>query len=335
MAMIFRPKQVPIRYKELHEKIRRRGVRLDKICNVYRGIWTGVLHIFIVSSEEIEKYEIEKGALKPILRGKDIGPFRYQWNDKWVIYTNQKDFEKKYPNTIEYLKKYKTVLERRGAVWVYRKKWWELEDPLTPEMFEVEKILSPYISKFNAFAYEEGKYYTMDSTAIIRFWFNENEIRSYITKWKEVNEPEIDVEEFINESKNIMKELGTGTDSLLYVLGILNSEVIEFYYKLYAQRLTKKGMKRISGKYYLYIPPDLNVLPIPISSSGTKQEIVAQVKKIMSVAKNLNNAEGEEKRRIEEEVLLLVSELNEKVYDIFELSDEERAIIQAYVLRKR
>jgi len=305
------------------------------LCNVYRGIWTGVLHIFIVSNEIIEEYQLELEALKPILRGKDIGPFRYQWNGRWVIYTKQEDFEIRFPNVIKYLERYKRILERRGAVWIYRRKWWELEDPLSPEMFEVEKIVTPYISRFNAFTYEEGKYYTMDSASIIRFWFNEDEIKDYITKWKEMNEPELNIIDFLDTSKGILNEVKKVKKFLLYLLGILNSELIEFYYKLYAPRLTKRGTRQPVGKYYLYVPPNLNVLPIALGSQEERAEVIKQVEKIMQVANKLNYTEGEEKERIEEELSPLIADLNEAIYDIYELNETEKAIIQAYVLRKR
>ncbi len=337
MAMLFRPRQFPRRYRDLAEKIRQNRPRLDTICNVYRGIWTGVLHVFVVDDTIIEEWRLEKDALRPILRGKDIGPFRYKWNHKWVIYTEQEDFEKRFPRVIKYLEQFKIILERRSAVWIYGRKWWELEDPLSPKMFEVEKIMSPYISRFNAFTYEEGKYYAMDSTVIIRFWFDTEEVRDYIVKWKETNEPELDVEKFLQEGEILLSELERDRNALLYLLGILNSDLIEFYYKLYAQRVTRRGSRQPKGKYYLYVPPYLNVLPIHIGSKEERLDIIKQVEKICSVAKKLNEVEegSEEKKEIEEEMGRLMGELNETVYNLYGLNEEEKAIIQTFVLKKR
>ena len=143
MAMLFRPKPIPQKYRELFEKIVSDSIRLDNICNVYRGIWTGVLHIFVVTSAEIKEYEIERDAIKPLLRGKDIFPFRYKWSDRWIIYSNGEEFKDKFPNAMKYLSQFKTILERRGAVWVYKRNWWELEEPLSPELFEAKKNIVP------------------------------------------------------------------------------------------------------------------------------------------------------------------------------------------------
>jgi len=337
MAMLFRPKSFPRRYKNLAEKIKQDKARLDMICNVYRGIWTGVLHVFVVDESIINEWHLEKEALRPILRGKDIGPFRYKWAGKWVIYTQQKDFEKRFPNVIKYLEQFRVILERRSAVWIYGKKWWELEDPLSPQMFEIEKIMSPYISRFNAFTYEEGKFYAMDSTVIIRFWYDLEELRDYITKWRDTNEPSLDVEKFLQESEEILRDLGKSRETLLYLLGILNSDLIEFYYKLYAQRVTKRGSRQPKGKYFLYVPPYLNVLPISIADRSERRDIVRQVLKICGVAKELSEVEegSEEKKIIEERVSELVGELNEKIYDLYGLDEDEKAIVQNFVLRKR
>ncbi len=337
MSMLFRPKPPPRKYSGLYEKIKKSGIRLDALCNVYRGMWTGILHVFIVSEEEINEYNLELDALRPILRGKDIGPFRYKWAGKWVIYTNQENFEERFPNVIKYLSKWKRVLERRSAVWIYGRKWWELEDPLEPKMFEVEKIMSPYISKINAFTYEEGKYYALDSTAIIRFWFDEEEAKDYFTKWKETNEKDLDVNEIINIGFNYIKDMGKNKDSLLYLTGLLNSDLMEFFYKLYAPKVTKRGSRRTIGRYFLYIPPYLNVLPIRISSAEDRREVIDLVKKISEKAFKLVELEEEsdEKVALEEEILSLMADLNEVVFNIYNLSEDEKATIQAYVLRRR
>ncbi len=341
MAMLFRPKPIPKKYAELYERIRDKTIRLDNLCNVYRGIWTGVLHIFVVTDQEIEKYDIEKEALRPLLRGKDVFPFRYKWVNRWIIYATGSEFKDKYPNAMRYLSSFKTILERRGAVWVYKRSWWELEEPLSPKMFEIEKILSPYISRFNSFAYEEGKYYVLDSTSIVRFWFDEKELLEYVIKWKELNESDLDIEKFVETYHEIKRDLPFDTYGLHYLLGLLNSDVIEFFYKLYAPRLTKRGSRKPKGKYYLYIPPNLNILPIKIGEKEEIKQIVKQVKIIMKIAAKLNeiNEDVEEyallKESIEEEISLKVAELNELVYDIYNLSETDRSLLQSYVLRKR
>ncbi len=340
MAMLFRPKPIPAKYRELYEKIVTGSIRLDNISNIYRGIWTGVLHIFVVTSEQANEYNIEREALKPLLRGKDIFPYRYKWSERWIIYSSGDDFREKFPNAMQYLSKFKTILERRGAVWVYKRKWWELEDPLSPEFFEVEKLLSPYISRFNSFAYEEGRYYALDSTCIIRFWRDADELTTYITKWNEINKDALSVETYIRNYEDIRSELKFDTEALIYLLGLLNSDVSEFIYKLYAPRLTKRGSRRPKGRYYLYIPPHINVLPVRIGEKELRMEVIKRVKELMREAMKLNNIEdsdeySEIKKSIEESLALKQAELNEIIYEIYTLNEADKSLIQSYVIKKR
>ncbi|MEX2689545.1 MAG: TaqI-like C-terminal specificity domain-containing protein [Candidatus Njordarchaeum guaymaensis] len=340
MSMLFRPAKIPARYRDLFEKIKSKGIRLDAMCNIYRGIWTGVLHVFVVTEDTVNEWNLENGALRRIIRGKDISPFGYQWTGRWVIYTNQVDFEKKYPNAIRYLEQYKMILQRRGAVWIYRKKWWELEEALDPKMFEVEKIISPYVSRFNAFAYDNKKFYMMDSTVIIRFWDSQENKKIYFEKWRETNDPKLDIATILDASENAISELNNSSSPMKYLLGILNSEIVEFYFKQYAQRLTKRSRRPPKGRYYLYIPPYLNVIPIAIGDKTTREEIISIVKNLEGEMEALIKVKNDPEKKEEREKLEIrfqetYGKLNEKVYSLYELDDKDVAMIQTFILKKR
>ena len=332
-------REVPERYRSLHGKIRENRYTLDNFAYVYSGIWTGVLRIFVIDSGIRDEYSIEEEALRPILRGKDIFPFYYRFSDKWVIYTNQKGFEEKFPNVIKYLSKYKIVLDRRGAVWIHGKKWWELEDPLDPSMFELEKLVAPYTSNKNSFAYEEGKYYVMDSTIIVRFWRNLEERGKYMSEFSYLFEKGLSAVE--EELDNVYVDLKPTTENLKFLLGLLNSDVLEFYLKLISQRVSKRIRNPSKGKFYLYIPPYPNILPIELGSSETRKEIIKIVDQLSQVSKEIDelaDMESENKEellRLEEEKNELLVNLNEIIFQMYGLNEEEIATIQTYVLKKR
>jgi len=65
--------------------------------------------------------------------------------------------------------------------------------------------------------------------------------------------------------------------------------------------------------------------------------VIDLVKKISEKAFKLVELEEEsdEKVALEEEILSLMADLNEVVFDIYNLSEDEKATIQAYVLRRR
>jgi len=337
MRMAFR--KIPEKYRDLFDKIRGDRRHLAHFCYVYRGIWTGVLRVFVIDDEILREFDIEKDAIRPILRGKDIFPFFYRFSNRWVIYTNQENFFEKFPNAIKYLEKHKIILERRGAVWIHGKNWWELEEPLSPDMFEVEKIISPYTSNRNSFALDLSNYYVMDSTIVIRFWRDDNERSAYFTNFGNLHSQ--DLESFIKESQKALEDLPPTIDNLKYILGVLNSDLIEFYIKLYSPMVSKRIKKPPKGRYFLYIPPYPNIIPIEVAEKETRIKIANLTDELSKISKAIDKLRNEE--IVDEEKIMelenqrnrLFTNLNELIFDIYEINESERAVIQSYVLKKR
>ncbi|GAA7689156.1 class I SAM-dependent DNA methyltransferase [Helicobacter pylori] len=84
---------------DLRDKIESVGTPLkDWDIQIYRGILTGANEAFIITTEKREeilnacKTQEERGRtetlIKPILRGKDIKRYSYEWADLWVINTH-------------------------------------------------------------------------------------------------------------------------------------------------------------------------------------------------------------------------------------------------------
>ena len=125
-----------------------------------------------------------------------------------------------------------------------------------------------------------------------------------------------------------------------YLLGILNSEIVEFYFKQYAQRLTKRSRRPPKGRYYLYIPPYLNVIPIAIGDKTTREEIISIVKNLEGEMEALIKVKNDPEKKEEREKLEIkfqetYGKLNEKVYSLYELDDKDVAMIQTFILKKR
>jgi len=333
---LWRPKPVKERFRAIVEKIINKRPRLDRFFNIYRGLWTGVRHIFVIPKDIVIEYNIERECLKPIIRGKDIKPFCVTWNDMYVIYAVGKNFEARYPNAIAWLSRFKNVLQKRAAVYIWNREWYELEDPLSPEDFEVDKIVTPVATNINSFACDFTKYYCTEGVTILRYWKNEEEMKSYFSEWKRVNEPDLNVDEVINESNDLLKEIGTNKESLWFFVGILNSHVIEFIHKIRGQRIQKRTKRPKPGRYFMYAPPWLNVLPIEIPERSKRHEIIDRSKKISAICIRLNTTEDEkEKESLKEEMEHLLVELNEIVFEVYGLTKEEIGIIQSWVLKKR
>ncbi len=84
---------------DLREKMEKGGIALkDWDIKIYRGILTGFNGAFIIRAEKREEIlnacktpeerERTEALIKPILRGKDIKRYRYEWAQKWLINTH-------------------------------------------------------------------------------------------------------------------------------------------------------------------------------------------------------------------------------------------------------
>ncbi|WP_187879501.1 class I SAM-dependent DNA methyltransferase [Helicobacter pylori] len=178
---------------DLRDKIEQSGIPLkDWGIQIYRGILTGCNEAFIIPTEKRDEIlkncddvqKDERGMserertielIKPILRGKDIKRYSYEWADLWVINTHNGytsfshkippiDIEK-YPATKAHLNSYWDTIATRsdqGDTPYHLRNCAYLED------FEKEKIVYPCImAKEPCFVYEEKGFYAPAPANII------------------------------------------------------------------------------------------------------------------------------------------------------------------------
>ncbi len=167
---------------DLRDKIESVGTPLkDWDIQIYRGILTGCNEAFIIPTEkrdEIlnacktqEERERTEKLIKPILRGKDIKRYSYEWADLWVINTHNGytsfshkippiDIEK-YPAIKAHLDShYDAIVTRcdQGDTPYHLRNCAYLED------FEKEKIVYPETSQGAYFIYENSQIF-LEKTA--------------------------------------------------------------------------------------------------------------------------------------------------------------------------
>ncbi|MDU9728766.1 class I SAM-dependent DNA methyltransferase [Helicobacter pylori] len=172
---------------DLRDKIESVGTPLkDWDIQIYRGILTGANEAFIITTEKREEIlnacktqeerERTEALIKPILRGKDIKRYSYEWAHLWVINTHNGytsnlkskippiDIEK-YPAIKKHLNAhYDTIATRcdQGDTPYHLRNCAYLED------FEKEKIVYPCImAKEPCFVYEEKGFYAPAPANII------------------------------------------------------------------------------------------------------------------------------------------------------------------------
>lgn len=160
---------------------------LKDITNINQGIVTGYDKAFI-----FDEYREEfKNYLKPFYKNKDIGKYKIDKNQFWVLYLDR--YSKPDEVVLKHLEKYREKLSKRREAVNNMIKWWQLQWSREREIFSMPKIIARQRCKTNQFAYDEKEFF---GSADIYF----------ITKKDE------DI-------------------SLFYILGYMNSEVFLQWYK--------------------------------------------------------------------------------------------------------
>jgi hypothetical protein len=113
--------------------------------------------------------------------------------------------------------------------------------------------------------------------------------------------------------------------NLEYLTGILNSKLISFIYsELFS------GLK-MSGGYFQFQAPQLRILPIANTTKEQMEELSNLVKKISSLKNEINkfgDKKTDKRNEIEENIIKIDKEIDNIVYKIYGIAEEERIVIE-------
>jgi type II restriction/modification system DNA methylase subunit YeeA len=155
----------------LKRKIEEKGKPLkDWDIKIYRGILTGLNEAFIIDTETKERLCIEdpksSKIIKPILRGKDINRYGYEWKGLWVINSHNGvkskkvsriDVEKDYPAIYNHLQQFENQLIKREDQGDH---WSNLRNCAYIEEFEKEKVVySEIVQEPQFYLDTKGEFY--------------------------------------------------------------------------------------------------------------------------------------------------------------------------------
>ena len=166
--------------------------------NIYRGILTGYNEAFLIDSNKREellaacKSEDERKRttelIRPILRGRDIKRYGYDWANLWLIYVPwhfplHKDpsiqgaspkaedaFKKSYPTIYQHLYQYKEDLSARNqAETGIRYEWYAMQrwGANYSDEFNKPKIIYPNMTKYMPFVWDTKQFITNQKCFII------------------------------------------------------------------------------------------------------------------------------------------------------------------------
>ncbi len=186
--------------KSIVNKIQKKSVYiLSDICESYQGIITGCDKAFVVDSDTINRENLEENIIKPWIKSSFIYKNKIIRENKFIIYSNLIEEEKKYPNAINHIKEYKEKLIGRRECKSGIRLWYQLQWGRVQQIFEKEKIIFPYKGSNNRFALDKGSYFSADVYSLV---LKEDSLFSYE-----------------------------------YLLCLLNSKLYEFYFKTFGKKL--------------------------------------------------------------------------------------------------
>ena len=179
--------------QSIKRKIEAVGTPLkDWDIQINYGIKTGLNDAFIINTEKRDEIlancltEDERARtaelIRPILRGRDIKRYGYNWADLWLIATfpsRHYDIEA-FPSVKKHLLSYgKERLEQTGKTYAVNgekikarkktnNKWFETQDSISYwDDFNKPKIVYPNMTKYMPFVYDDMGYYTNQKCFVI------------------------------------------------------------------------------------------------------------------------------------------------------------------------
>ncbi len=295
--------------QKLKEKIERIGKPLkDWDLKIYFGIKTGYNEAFIIDTEtrnrilanckDDEERKRTEQIIKPILRGRDIKRYYYEWAGLWVIFIPwhfplhedlsiqgssekaEKEFKKQFPSIYNHLLKFKDSLSKRNRE----------ETGIRYEWYALQRCAATYYPEF------------------------EKEKIVWAGVGNKLETVMVSRELFINAPANFL----TG-ENLEFLQGLLNSKLVIWYYEMIKTRLGEKG-----GRFYIYDILNLPIAPITKVNQPIANRIVALVDQILSITQTEDYKQNKAKQ---DKVIELEKEIDKLVYKLYDLTYDEVKII--------
>jgi len=287
----------------LKNKIEKAGKPLREWdVNIYRGVVTGCNEAFIIDTPTKEAIcnsdpkSIE--IIKPVLRGRDIHKYYYEWAGLWLIVIpcgwtnankpNNMDAEQYvkqcYPAVYNHLKMIGDAMDnnkiKMKGKGLYSRDdqgyyWWELRKCSYYDEFYENKIIWSEISQEGSFTYDSDQFYLTNTAYML---------------------------------------LG---EHLFYLLGVLNSKLYDFYFNMISAHLSDKAKRNIK----IYVEQ----FPVPeYQKSETSMGLEILVGELLSL---MNNRSISDKKNASSEITDYLNRIDSLVYKLYGLNEDDIKII--------
>ncbi len=300
---------------DLFERLRQMPVKLGDVAErIAQGIRTSANEVYVLDlvavegdlitahSKHLERdVVLERQAVALFLQGREIKPYRilpsgkvviipYRIENGHMVLLSQKEMREQYQHTFAYLLENKTHLEEREHGRMRGSDWYAYIYPKNIEIMEQTKILVPDIADRASFALDEDGEYAFTSGYGITL---KDEVR----------------------------------EAMKFVLGLLNSKVLDFYLKCISTPLR--------GGFFRYFTQFIELLPIRTIDFGDPADVerhermVALVERMLELHKRLAAAQTPHERTVlQRQMEGTDAEIDGLVYELYGLTAEEIAVVE-------
>lgn len=306
---------------KLFEKLSKMPVKLANVIErAYQGPITSADNVYLfkefragktkatteVFSKQQNKWiTIESNILKAVVRSGDIGRYRARPTTQvlfpYAIEGNSsrlftpEEMQKTYPLAWNYLNLHKHFLETREKESFKDIQWYRFGRTQNLGMWEQSKLMIPYmVTALSAYLDLNENFYFINVTT-----------GGYgiVTDEKQCN--------------------------YVYLCGLLNSKLLNFYFKRISTNF--HGGYFAANKQYIEQLPIHKVDFSNQKEKGIHDQFVKLVKHMLSLNKRLleiGDNKTDERARVEEEIKRTDAEIDELVYKLYGITDEEKKIIE-------
>jgi adenine-specific DNA-methyltransferase len=296
------------------ERIRASSVPLSSLCyKIYQGFVLTPTEVFPVSIEKVLKdsfeikpvkkdensYLIEKNIVVPIIKSSSIFKYKYEQknyyslfpyryiDEKTVELIGERELKTQFPKAFQYLKAKSGYLKtREKGKWAKSPNWYEYSRKQNFECQKMEKIIVPGLATEARYTLAGGDVFIdQGSYGII----------------------------LLDQYKDLEK----------FILGLLNSKLIDFIFKA--------GAGTLSGGYYSYQSKYLASIPIKIPK-GKEREIVADISEnvdeLLKLAQQIKKATTEkESTRLNDKIYYYENKIDKVVFKLYGMTEKEVSLV--------
>ena len=278
---------------EIFEKFQKHKPLKDWDITINYGVKTGFNEAFIIDEETknrlIEEDKKSEELIKPLIRGRDIKRYSYNFANIYLINTHNGIKEKgihptdikDYPTIKRHLDKYYKQLEKRQDKGITP---YNLRNCAYLEEFEKDKIVWTPVNGVYSFAFVEAGYY-------------------------------------FNNSIFMITDRNNDIDKLKYLLAVLNTVTVKLGSLI--TPLTNVGKYAYGSKEFM------QNIPIPETSKENQDKLVKLVDHIINLKKKLIQIKNPNESKItQRRIEAIEKQIDAIVYSLYNLTEDEIKIVE-------